>query len=607
MKNILQKPFFKILIIAIIAILISFMFMKLITRFLYKEPNVILITARSLRPDHLSCYGYEHMDTAEFNRLARKGVLFERAYCNTPNAIYSYASILSGRNANSVLEEKGDSAYLKASSRLLSEYLKDAGYRTIAVLSNTNIPDNMGFEKGFDVFDNVILKALRKKKDFSLLYGPTEQALALLNQYKATGDPVFLWLEYSIPGSSPILPEEFEKAKDEHPYDRQVLLLNDAVAELFAGMHAMGMGKNNIVVFTATNGEPFNEHNEWAGGVFVYDSTSRIPLIMRYPGGSQGERVKALASHMDIAPTVLSMVGAGYNREDFDGIDLKRVIDEREGKRKKRSLYLESTAGHSSFGWSPVVAVVSGDYKYIELPNPELYDLKTDPHEVDNIIDKDPEKAEAMRKELLDYVDAERPDLSEILNKGADPKDMITLLRPMTLRGDQLVEYLTEMLSRDPGNKQVKYLLAEVYFNSKDLAKAKEYLLEITKDHPDFSKAWELLGFVYSEEGNEDEAAICYEKAIALNPDSLASLNNLAWYYAEKGINLEKAYEYSEKAVNFRPDISDFVDTFAEVNLKMGNKEKAVELLEKAISIETDPKEIEYLRKRLEEINIEQK
>jgi len=92
-----KNPVFRMLPLAVIGILISFLLLKLGFHFIYGKQHVILITVHSLRPDHLSCYGYEHMDTSAIDDLAKEGILFENAYCSVPNDIYSYASILSGR------------------------------------------------------------------------------------------------------------------------------------------------------------------------------------------------------------------------------------------------------------------------------------------------------------------------------------------------------------------------------------------------------------------------------------------------------------------------------------------------------------------------------
>jgi len=221
----------------------------------------------------------------------------------------------------------------------LSEYLKKSDFNTIAVLSNPIINYNMDFERGFDFFENVSIESIEKGKRTIGLYGPIERALEILSDYEAKGKSIFMWLEYALPKYPYVLAKDVEAAKGEHPYDRQVLLLDEALKKFFEGLRKLGMDKTATIIFTATNGEGLNEHAEDGAGIFIYNSTVKIPLILKYPEGPLGEKVKKLASHIDIVPTILSIIKKPYNILDFDGIALTK-IDE---IKKNRSLYLEAS------------------------------------------------------------------------------------------------------------------------------------------------------------------------------------------------------------------------------------------------------------------------
>jgi len=571
------------------------------------KPNIVLITAQSLRPDHLSCYGYEHISTKTIDSLAARGVLFENAYCNVPHSLFANTTILSGKLGGSVLFRRGESIGFNTPYKLLSGYLKNKGYSTIAVASSQFSLKDAGFGKDFDGFENV-LKDIKPQEYSSRAEKVTKKALGLLKQFKKSKKPIFLWAEYSLPQYPYALPETFKEDEGDFPYDRQILLLDSEIAKLMKGLRKLGLSKNTIIILTATNGESFDEHKEPLHGIFLYEPGVKVPLIVSLPKGPSKRKTKKVCSQMDIAPTILDILRIPYNTKEFDGESLLAQIKEKKEAKEnqKRSVYLETLAGYYDFGWSPVVALVSDGYKYIELPKPELYDLKKDPYEFKNIVYQDTAKATSLKKSLLEYIEKKRPQLLQILNKGADPKDKIELVRPIILgvafrfdNVDAMLKFYTDLLSKDLDNKRYKLVVAGIYFSQQKLSIAKSYALELVEKDPDFNRAWELLGLIYDIEKDNDKAIESYKKAISIFYDMPVSLNNLAWMYAQKGTNLTEALKYAQRANELVPNMPNFMDTLAEVNLKLGNKEKAVEILKKAV--ELDPK-TEHFKNRLQEI-----
>ena len=224
-----------------------------------KEANVILITADALRPDHLSCYGYEHIETGAIDSLAEKGLLFEKAYCNNPSTLYGYVSILSGKSGASFISRKGTYYTVDDSLKPISEYLKEAGYNTAAVVSDPLLLRKETFEKGFDVFEN-LASNIKANDLLSLPEKETAKALELLKEYKGKGNPFFPWLEYTIPRMPFFLPRDFEEAKGDFPYDRQVLFLDLEISKLLKGLDELGLDNNTIIILTSTHGESLGEH-----------------------------------------------------------------------------------------------------------------------------------------------------------------------------------------------------------------------------------------------------------------------------------------------------------------------------------------------------------
>jgi len=556
----------------------------------HKRPNIILVTANSLRPEHLSCYGYEHINTGAIDKLAKGAALFKDAYCQIPVTGFSYASLLTGKIGSAIISQNGERVSFNLSHKLLSEYLKELGYSTAAVVSDPFLASSkIFFNRGFDTFENVPPE------------GITEKALKILAESRKK--PVFAWISYSIPSFPYMVPESFQKAKDDFIYDRQVLLLDEEIAKLMEGLKRLGLKKNTLIIFTATTGEGLDEHKEPAHGVFLYNSTVKIPLIIKLPGERSGKIIKDPACLADLAPTILGALKINLSEDAFDGKNLFL----REKKKEPRLIYLESLTGYENFGWSPLAGIVLAGYKYIEAPKPELYDLTQDPYELKNIASPDDKKTREMRGELYKFLEKRRPPLLAIINKGPDPKDRVEVLKPyflvlMQSRGAEssvLIDAYKALLAKDPENKAFILALAKLYFQTDKPNMTEDYLKKLTAKYPDSVEALELLAIALEKQNNLDEAIKCLEKAISIFPDTPGALNNLAWFYLQKGIKLDEALKYSQRANELVPDFAHFMDTLAQAYFKKGEKQKALELQKKAIFL--DPK-LEILQTHLKEM-----
>src|SRR5205085_9396516 len=134
-------------------------------------------------------------------------------------------------------------------------------------------------------------------------------------------------------------------------------------------------------VATGDHGESLGEHGESTHGYFVYQSTMHVPLLLKPPGAKMaGSRIDENVSLIDLAPTLLSLSGAGMAK--VPGVDLMR---RRGGAADSRQVFGESYYGRLNFGWSELRSLSSGNWKYIAAPIPELYRLDQDPAETHNV------------------------------------------------------------------------------------------------------------------------------------------------------------------------------------------------------------------------------
>src|SRR5438477_7214023 len=165
-------------------------------------------------------------------------------------------------------------------------------------------------------------------------------------------------------------------------------------------LRAAGQLDRTIVIVVGDHGEALGEHGEATHGLFAYDATLRVPLIVDAPGVRPGV-VHAPVSHVDLVPTVLELLGIA-TPSGLDGRSLLTAQDG--GARSSRALYFEALDANLTRGWAPLTGVTVDGWKYIDLPIPELYDLRHDPREVHNLAERDPERSRALQARLTAIV-----------------------------------------------------------------------------------------------------------------------------------------------------------------------------------------------------------
>ena len=179
------------------------------------------------------------------------------------------------------------------------------------------------------------------------------------------------------------------------------------------------------MIVTADHGESLGEHGELTHGMFAYEPTLRVPLIVATlrPGGAEprGVVIDTPVRHVDVAPTVLDAVGAGG--DPLTGSSLRELI--RDGQGPDRPSYFESMTYNLVRGWAPLRGVLSGRHKYIDLPLPELYDLSSDAKEEKNLAGADRERVTVLTNLLKTY------DLALPQRPGQESRETAALLRSL--------------------------------------------------------------------------------------------------------------------------------------------------------------------------------
>src|ERR1700686_797659 len=376
------------------------------------KPSVILVTIDTLRADHVGCYGAQMVETPTLDALARDGIVFERAISQVPLTWPSHAVILTGTYPfqNGVQDFTGQP--LAPQFRSVAQAFKQAGYVTGAVVSAFVLDRSWGLARGFDFYDDAFAAETFETKDAGLVDRRAGEsvahAIAWLN--KTQRRPFFLWLHLYGPHSPYDPPEPYRSEYRSHPYDGEIAYADHELGKLIAWLKQNNVSDSSLIVALSDHGESLGEHGEDEHGFFVYNSTVHVPMIVKPPAASgvaAGRRREPVET-ASVAPTLLRLSGLKPSNPAADSIYaqfLSKALlpDNRadgDAKQDAAASYSETFYPFSSFGWSPLHALESARFHFIEAPRPELFDLETDPGETRNIAAEQPATVGVLSEKL---------------------------------------------------------------------------------------------------------------------------------------------------------------------------------------------------------------
>jgi arylsulfatase A-like enzyme/Tfp pilus assembly protein PilF len=532
--------------------------------------DVVVVTLDTLRADRLGCYGNPAGLTPHLDALAEESTLFEHAVAPAPITLPSHASLFTGRYPTATGVRNNGTFVVPEHERTLAEILRDAGWSTAAVVAAYPLERRYGLAQGFDRYDDRLPSITAASPGVIPLFFSERKASSVTDRALAAweamaGPPRFLWVHYFDPHAPYEPPEPFASRFRDRPYDGEVAYLDAEVGRLLRGILDASPGV--IVAVVSDHGEGLGDHGEQTHGVFLYDSTLRVPMILRAPGWfPAGRRVSTPVSLIDLLPTVLSLLGLPAT-EGLQGIDLLPLTDG--AGEPQRSLYAESYLPLLEYRFSPLAAVRHGRLKYIAAPAPELFDLEEDPDETRNLHGAHPDEERlaleltalaarttagesnaagideraAARLRSLGYVAGGSVNLDPGVSAGRDPKSMTAYIRrhdeALGRIADGRIEsglaLLRELIGEAPENFVARFHLAGALLAVGRYGEAEAELLEVVGRDPGFYGAAVMLGEVQGRLGKIDEAVARYRRAASLVPGLAEPLYQLGLLYEEYG------------------------------------------------------------------------
>jgi arylsulfatase A-like enzyme len=346
--------------------------------------NVLLLTIDTLRADHVGVYGSAGALTPTIDQFAKEGLRFERTYAHAPLTLPSHASLLTATLPTRNGVHDNGTFRLGDMTPTVAEALKRAGYRTGAFVGSAVLAARFGLGRGFDVYDDRIPGG----SDLDVVQRNAEQVLEPAYKWITSGGlglvpgPWFAWAHLYDPHEPYAPPEPYRSRYASEAYDAEIAYADAALGTFVAQLRRVNALTNTLVIIASDHGESLGEHGERTHGLFAYDATLRVPLVMWAPPqlrpGVFGDTMRLV----DVVPTMLDLIGAAP-LTNIDGRSVRPFVGSAQPFDHAASYFeaLNALTGNRV----PLTGIVLNRLKLINLPVPELYDLEADPGEQRNL------------------------------------------------------------------------------------------------------------------------------------------------------------------------------------------------------------------------------
>ncbi|MBI3493426.1 MAG: sulfatase-like hydrolase/transferase [Acidobacteria bacterium] len=581
--------------------------------------NVLLITIDTLRADALSCYGGQAA-TPVLDRLASEGVRFDFAHAHSVLTLPSHISILTGQYPFQHGVRDNSGYRVAPDTRTAATLLKRAGYRTAAFVAAFPLHSRFGLNQGFDVYDDRFGES-RAPTEFAMPERPAADMVPIARAWLAQRvkspdhEHWFAWLHVFDPHAPYRPPAPFDARYAARPYYGEVAATDAALAPLLEDPRAST--QPTLVIVTGDHGEGLGEHGEQSHGLFAYEATLRVPLIIAEMGNrasSAGEVSSVPARHVDILPTILDAVGQALP-SDLPGRTLLPAA-ERSGGSSPRPSYFEAMGAMLNRGWAPLAGVLIDRDKYIDLPLPERYDLATDPGERENLAGRSaerdrtlaatlyafaaappgPRRAEAAdaaaRLRALGYVSGDAPHKARYTEVD-DPKQLVALDQAMhdaveafgAGRSEEAVRTYQQVIGRRPDMAIAYRHLAFVEWQRGNLSLAIDVLQRAIRAGVTETSVVAQLGGYLADAGQTAQAIRMLEPLANPADADVDTLNSLGIAYARAGRRPDAGRAF-ERVLAINPQSSVPLENLGMLALERSDLPAARQHFERAVRVD---------------------
>lgn len=505
--------------------------------------NVVLVTIDTLRADMLSCYGGP-VPTPNLDALAAHGARFTFAHAHAVVTLVSHTTILTGRLPYEHGVRDNSGFRVPDGTATAATRLRTAGFSTAAFIGGYPLTKRFGLTPGFDDYDD----QLPEERGLVMFSIPERRADIVVSRAVAwignqTGK-FFGWVHVFDPHAPYTPPPEYLKRFPDHPYYGEIAFADHALGALFDKLATTP--RPTLVIVTADHGESLGDHGELTHGMFAYESTLHVPLIvaMVSPDGTRsaprGAVIDAPVTHLDLLPTMLDAIGLPAD-PSLKGESLRAVI--RTDRAPVRPSYFEAMTFNLTRGWAPLRGVLVGRNKYIDLPIPELYDLRPDPAEQSNLAPNEGDRLPPLRDTLRGF-DVNVPNQPQAVS--AEVSAALRSLGYVSSRAAPRAGYTGADDPKTLLPVDLEVHAAEDLYEHGHMGEAIDRLSHVLEAHPTLGDAYLYLAYAEWDSGNAPAAIKTLETAISHQVTDRNVPVHLGIYLAESGTDPERAIRLLE-------------------------------------------------------------
>jgi arylsulfatase A-like enzyme/Tfp pilus assembly protein PilF len=582
------------------------------------RPNIILITLDTTRADRMGFLGSTRGLTPNLDAVARKGIVCTRAYSHVPLTTASHATILTGTYPQ--FNHVNDFGVpLSAQLPDLPEILHKAGYHTGAFVGSL-ILDPLdgtapGFDRGFDLYDAGFHMRHHGADRYSSIERRAgvvvDHALGWLSQLPAP--PFFLWIHVYDAHDPYDPPEPFKSRYAKELYDGEIAYVDSAMGKLFEQLDKHGLLEETMIAVAADHGESLGAHGENTHGVFLYDETLHVPLMIKLPlNRAAGARIESRVGLVDIAPTLLEAAGVSIPKE-MQGTSVLGLLKPAPKPAKDaaspqpnsqdaadRPAYAETDYPHRAFGWGALRSLRTGKYLYIQAPERELYNQGEDPAAAHNLAATSQTVADTLGFQLGAFREKTSQSLVAL---GKPDAEKMQKLQALGYVGSDTSPAQNDNKLAGPDPKQhieVANLLHDAMFDVEDARyeEAVPLLERVLQQAPEMPAANMQYGIAQARLQNYSKALEPLKKAVQLLPDNGLGRYELGLALYETG-DWKGAAPQFEAAVERAPRWADAHFSLASVYARIDRVPDAMQELEITLRLSPEHYRANLLRGRI--------
>jgi arylsulfatase A-like enzyme/Tfp pilus assembly protein PilF len=556
-----------------------------------ERPSVVLVTLDTTRADRMGFLGAKAGLTPALDRLAAQGTVFERAFAQAPITTVSHATILSGTYPQ--LHKVNDFGVpLPATLPWLPELLHGAGYRTAAFVGSLILdPRNglaPGFDRGFDTYDAGFRVRRGKDDRYQTMERRGAEVVARAVRWLNEGPPgpFLLWVHLYDAHDPYDPPPPYAARAPGRPYDGEIAYLDDVVGRLVDGLRGKGVLDDTLVAVFGDHGESLGEHGEKTHGVFLYDSTLHVPLLLKLPKGrAAGRRVSSRVSLVDLMPSVLEVAGLPVPPA-VQGESLLRLLDA--PRPADRASYAETDYPRRAFGWSSLSSWRVERFLFVNAPRRELYDLPSDAQAAHNLAGERESLADRIAAELQEFRRRTSGEGGDAASANKLDPALVERLAALGYAAGASAAAAPRSSGIDPKDKvavanSLHDAMAAV--ESGDFLRAGPLLEQVTATDPQIYVAQLQLGVARARQRQYATAIPPLRRAIELQPDSAVAHHEMGLALYETG-DWKTAAGHFEIVVQRMPKFADAHFSLGSIYARIDRVEDATRELRIALDLE---------------------